>query len=267
MNFQQFVAIIPIVERIDSSHDSQTVELAEDLHALIVVRHGHLSVSARNREPVVCSQGYACHPLYGPFSIQVPKTKDAEYVVIAYRTYPENSPWTLHGPLSMLSETKIRYMLDELLRTIGQIRADSAEEEAVRQSRMRMMLERILFIFLNESRLKEAGRTSAAAIEETLSYINEHYMLKLTLPMLAERAGMSEGHYTVLFKRHTGTTLMHYLRRIRIEKAKMMFRDTRLSAKEIAHKVGFGDYFHFSRVFKKEAGYSPTEFLKYLSKI
>ncbi|UJF36432.1 helix-turn-helix domain-containing protein [Paenibacillus hexagrammi] len=48
---------------------------------------------------------------------------------------------------------------------------------------------------------------------------------------------MSEGHYTVLFKRHTGMTLTNYLHHYRIEKAKTLFVQAGLSAKEIAQKV------------------------------
>jgi AraC-like DNA-binding protein len=178
---------------------------------------------------------------------------------------PENSPWTLHGPLATLSEIKIHYMLDELIRTIEEIHTRSEDEEAAQQFRKRMILERILFIFLYESHMRQEEKSSVDSIEETLSYMNEHYMLKLTLPLIARRAGMSEGHYTVLFKKHTGTTMTAYLRKLRIEKAKQMFQQTRLPAKEIALTVGFSDYFHFSRVFKQETGSSPTQYMNNVS--
>jgi AraC-like DNA-binding protein len=87
-------------------------------------------------------------------------------------------------------------------------------------------------------------------------------MLPLTLPMIAERAGVSVGHYTVLFKRSTGLTFSQYLRQIRIEKAKQLLRQTDLSASEIARQVGYADYFHFSRTFKRETGCSPAAFAK-----
>jgi AraC-like DNA-binding protein len=197
-------------------------------HVLIVVRRGHITIAAQGREPVVCSQGYACHSLHGPFDVHVPRTKQAEYIVITYRMIPENNPWTLFGPLSTMSEIKIHYMLDELIRTAEEIHTHSEAEEAAQQFRKRMILERILFIFLYESRMQQDEKSSSQSVEETLSYINEHYMLKLTLPLIARRAGMSEGHYTVLFKQHTGMTMTSYLRKLRIEKARQMFRQTRL---------------------------------------
>lgn len=260
MSFQQLNSMIPVFEHITVSSVSQTIECPADRHLLIVLLSGHLTLTAPWQEPVVVTQGYACQPGCGPFTIQIPRTRQAEYALLTYGVFPEESAWTLSGPLRTLSEVKIKYMLDELLRTDAADQALAAEEEAAQQFRKRLLLERILFIFMYESRMVREEKHAAVSIEHSLSYMNEHYMLKLTLPMMAERAGMSEGHYTVLFKRHTGLTMTQYLRRLRIDKAKQMFQQTRLSAKEIAQRVGFADYFHFSRIFKKESGCSPTEF-------
>ncbi|NHN32132.1 helix-turn-helix transcriptional regulator [Paenibacillus agricola] len=265
MHFQQLIELTPTVDLISLYATSCRMEASPGIHRLVVVRRGHLLISTPGQEPAVCSQSFACHPEQGAYLIEVPKTKEVEYAVITYRMLPETSPWTLTGPLSTLSEIKIHYMIDELLRTTQEIHTHSIEEAAAQQFRKRMMLERILFIYLYESRIREDMKSTADSLEETLSYINEHYMLKLTLPMLARRAGVSEGHYTVLFKRHTGKTMTHYLHELRIEKAKQMFQQTNLLAKEIAQKVGYIDYFHFSKVFKKWTGCSPSTFQQALS--
>jgi YesN/AraC family two-component response regulator len=262
MHFQQLIHLMPILDQIISSTTSQTITGSAGNHILIIVRRGHLMISTRNQEPVVCTQSFACHPEHGPYFIQVPRTKEVEYVIITYHTLPETSTWTLSGPLRTISEIKIHYMIDELIRTTYEISTHSLDEDAAQQFRKRLMLERILFIYLYESYSREDLKSSTDSIEETLSYINEHYMLKLTLPMLAQRAGMSTGHYTVLFKRHTGETMTTYLNNLRVEKAKQMFLHTHLLAKEIAQKVGYVDYFHFSKVFKKKTGCSPSVFNK-----
>jgi len=267
MSFQQLVSIIPVFEQVETFTTAQTIVSPPDRHLILVVLRGHLLISGCNQEPAMVAQGFACHPQYSPFTIQVPKTKSAEYLVISYRIFPESSAWTLHGPLRTYSEVKIKYMLDELIRMTEDIHAPSGEEQLVQQVRKRLLLERILFIYLYETQWTQEDKSSAVSMEKSLNYINEHYMLKLTLPMLAERAGMSVGHYTVLFKNLTGTTMSLYLRRLRIQKAKQMFQQTQLPAKEIAQRVGFMDYFHFSRTFKQETGLSPTEYLKSLDKI
>lgn len=262
MNFQQLLAVIPLFEGIESCRDSRSFVCPEGCHALVVVRSGHITIASPSREPVVCTQGFAIHPNDGRCELLIPKTKEAEYAIIVYRMVPGDSPWTLRGRLFTVSEIKIRYMIDELIRTAADIDTPEDGDKAAQQFRMRMILERILFIFLFESKMRQEDKSSIESIDDTISYMNEHYMLKLTLPMLARRAGMSEGHYTVLFKKQTGFTLTAYLRRVRIEKAMEMLRQTKLPAKEIAQMVGFADYFHFSRVFKQETGCSPSDFQK-----
>ncbi|MBB6731068.1 AraC family transcriptional regulator [Cohnella zeiphila] len=256
MSFQQLADLIPELIGIETGHRSRTIDEPAGTYVLLSVRRGHVRIRPAGAEPLVCAQGYACHPGRGPYRIEAPKTKEADYVLLYYRMLPADGSWSLEGPLQTVSETKIRYMLDELLSMKAPVGA-AVEREAAFRYKQRMMLERVLYIYLYETGLKPADGPSADALAETLSYLNEHYMLKLTLPMLAKRAGMSEGHFTVLFKRLTGTTMTGYLRALRIEKAKRMFEETRLSAKEIAQRVGFADYFHFSRVFKQEAGLSP----------
>ncbi|MDN4078871.1 AraC family transcriptional regulator [Paenibacillus polymyxa] len=262
MNLEQLATVIPLLEHIEYGNTSQTLHPGSDSHLLIVALHGHVTLSAQDQEPVIFTQGFAFHNQYGACSIQVPKTREGEYIVLTYRVLQgESTDWTLHGPLRTLSEYKIKYMLDELLRTTApSIQDEAGVEKAARQFRKRLLLERLLFIYIYETHMVQDNHNSSVSIEQSLSYIHEHYMLKLTLPLLADRAGMSEGHYTVLFKKATGMTMTQYLRHLRIQKAKQMFQQTRLPAKEVAQRVGFTDYFHFSRIFKKEVGCSPTQF-------
>ncbi|SDO72296.1 Helix-turn-helix domain-containing protein [Paenibacillus sp. yr247] len=267
MNFHQLIPLVPLIEQIETSCSTLTVECPANTYQLIIVRRGHITIHRQDHEPTICSQAYACHPDEGSYIIQVPETKTAAYVIITYQMLPNGYTWTLQGLLSTLSEIKIHYMLDELIRTVHDLHPLTDEEEAAHTFRKRMMLERILFIYLYESQLTQDKKSSAESIEEIISYMNEHYMLELSLPMLARRAGMSVGYFTVLFKKHTGATMMNYLYTLRIEKAKQMFLHTDLRAKEVAGRVGFVDYFHFSKVFKKKTGYSPSVFIASQNKI
>jgi transcriptional regulator GlxA family with amidase domain len=61
-----------------------------------------------------------------------------------------------------------------------------------------------------------------------------------------------------LFREHTGQTPMQYLRRVRIERARLMLGNVDLSIKEIAGRCGFDDPYHFSRVFHQVDGLPPT---------
>ncbi|USK34550.1 AraC family transcriptional regulator [Bacillus sp. F19] len=265
MSFQQLSTIIPILIDVTLLKTSQIHTAKSDCHAILIVKYGHVTITPENQPPIICTEGFALNAKEGPFLIEIPKTRSAEYVLITYRLFPENQEWALSGLLYSISEEKIYYMLDELIRI--RTLSSNKQDPGVQSFRERLMLERILFIYLFESAMKKEKNTTMSLIEETVSYLNQHYMLEIKLPLLADRAGLSVGHYTVVFKKHTGMTVKAYLLKLRIEKAKQYLAQSNLTAKEVGKRVGFYDYFHFSRSFKKAVGCSPTIFRANVEKI
>lgn len=267
MSFRQMNAVIPQFQRIEIARDSRLIMPEAGFEKLLVVRQGYLIAITESGEVRPVSHGYACHSAAGPVKLQPPAGREAEYAVLTYRITPEGAPWDWNGPQRVLSENKVRYMVDGLLQAQEDQQGMDGEEAEAQRFRNRMMLERILSFFMYESRLNEERRNSDAQIEKSVHYLEEHYMLKLTLPMLAERAGLSTGHYGVLFKERTGMTPSRYLKRLRVEKAKQLFDQGERSASKAAQSVGFADYFHFSRTYKELTGLSPSEYMHKLEEI
>jgi AraC-like DNA-binding protein len=57
-----------------------------------------------------------------------------------------------------------------------------------------------------------------------------------------------------------------YIRKLRIERAMQLLRDTDHTLAEIAYLTGFSDQSHFNRIFKKHTDQNPSEFRKKLGK-
>ncbi|WP_027086567.1 AraC family transcriptional regulator [Cohnella panacarvi] len=93
----------------------------------------------------------------------------------------------------------------------------------------------------------------------SVSYLHANYEKPLTVPELAELAGLSVSRYIHLFKQLTGFTPKDYLVHFRIRKAKELLRDTQLTIRQISLIVGFEDQLYFSRVYKKVEGKSPKQ--------
>lgn len=267
MSFEQLNAVIPVFEHIEIFHEPCTIIPETGYEKLIIVQQGYLIMVTGTGESIPISHGYACHSGAGTLEVRIPTGRAAEYAVIVYRILPEHAPWDWNGPQRLLSDVKVRYMVDGLLQAQENPPEQNKDEVEAQHFRNRMMLERILSFCMYESQLSGELRASGSQMEKSIQYIEEHYMLKLTLPMLAERTGLSKGHYSVLFKEKTGLTVSGYLKRLRVERAKQLFAQGETSAKKAAHSVGFNDYFHFSRTFKEVTGSSPTQYIQQLHEI
>jgi len=75
-----------------------------------------------------------------------------------------------------------------------------------------------------------------------------------------EHLAVSQNYLTNCFQKEIGVSPLAYANRYRIHRAKNLLSDTKQSVTEIAIAVGFTDLAHFSRVFRKETGFSPTEY-------
>ncbi|MES2739210.1 MAG: helix-turn-helix domain-containing protein [Verrucomicrobiota bacterium] len=77
---------------------------------------------------------------------------------------------------------------------------------------------------------------------------------------LAEAAGMSEAHFSRLFKSTTGLSPSKYFIRLRMTKAQQLLRETKRSIIDIGMEVGYTSASHFSQVFRKETGQTPQDY-------
>lgn len=99
-------------------------------------------------------------------------------------------------------------------------------------------------------------------IQKVVDYINEHYQEKeVTLSFLANKFYIQKNYLCTIFKQEMNTNLTDYIVQLRMKKAKSLMRTTSLSITEIALRVSYTDLSYFNRLFRKETGLSPREYL------
>lgn len=95
-------------------------------------------------------------------------------------------------------------------------------------------------------------------INKILQYIHVNIENHLSLDMLARNLNISLGYTSDCFKKHMGISVMKYVQKIKIDRAKNLLLSTDMSILYIGILLGFYDQSHFCRAFKSIVGVSPT---------
>ena len=106
------------------------------------------------------------------------------------------------------------------------------------------------------------GRLPQRKLQLVVDYIDAYLDRDLSLRELSSVVQMSPQYFSQLFKQTTGTTPYQYVIRCRIERAKYLLQQSKLSIAEIATVVGFVDQSHLHRYFKRLVGVTPKTFQK-----
>ena len=93
-------------------------------------------------------------------------------------------------------------------------------------------------------------------------YIWGHYSEEISLKKTALAVGVNSYYLSHLFREEMGISFLDYLTSVRISIAKKLLIQRELSMLQICLEVGYQDPSHFSKVFKKKEGISPTEYRK-----
>ena len=97
-------------------------------------------------------------------------------------------------------------------------------------------------------------------INKIMSVIEAHLSEEeFSIEEISEEIGMSRAQIYRKLKALTGKSPSLFLRTVRLNKAQDMIQNKEFSISEISYKVGFSSPAYFSRCFKEEFGYSPSE--------
>ncbi|MDA8156145.1 MAG: helix-turn-helix domain-containing protein [Actinomycetota bacterium] len=125
------------------------------------------------------------------------------------------------------------------------------------------------FLAASETHPVYAGMAGAVAsaipsgIRRVVNSLEGNFAKETSLESMSEKAGVSKYHFCRMFKKYTGLSPMHYLARVRVERAKELLQSTSSSISTVAAEVGFNDLSSFIKHFKRVAGCTPRTFKKF----
>lgn len=93
-----------------------------------------------------------------------------------------------------------------------------------------------------------------------LQFINDSFYKNITIQSLSQKFFVNPSYLCQLFKKEVGKTFTEYVSTLRINRACELLMDSELPIHSIGEKVGYEDYFYFSKIFKKITSKSPTQY-------
>jgi transcriptional regulator GlxA family with amidase domain len=103
-------------------------------------------------------------------------------------------------------------------------------------------------------------RTQDPRVQEAANLLRSNaFVAPIRINEIAAKLHISRSHLAHLFKREVGIAPTHYVKVLRLRKARVLLETTFLSVKEIMAIVGFADPSHFVRDYKQEFGETPSQ--------
>lgn len=119
------------------------------------------------------------------------------------------------------------------------------------------------FVDYSEQMYCGFGTEESDMTENVKTYIQKNYMHDISISQIAEQLGLTANYLSTIFKRKTGEKFIDYLTKIRLEAGKrLLVQNTSASVQDIALMVGYNSSRHFSALFQKYTGETPSVYRK-----
>ncbi len=119
-----------------------------------------------------------------------------------------------------------------------------------------LLLQRAASPDSSQGRIPPSGHT----VDAVVHYIQEHYSEDFSLNELARRANLSPGYLSRAFKNAAGMPLFEYINRVRIQKACVLLKRSKMPIIDVAFSVGYHNISFFNRYFRRMMRMSPRRY-------
>ncbi|SFE52870.1 AraC-type DNA-binding protein [Paenibacillus catalpae] len=96
--------------------------------------------------------------------------------------------------------------------------------------------------------------------ERIIRYLEENFCKEIVFEEMAKEIGISYSYMRKIVFELTGKSLIDYTNQLRIEKAKLLLVDSKMTITQIASEVGYYNVQSFNRFFRKYEGMPPSSY-------
>ena len=102
--------------------------------------------------------------------------------------------------------------------------------------------------------------TVSLTTRRAIRFIDAHLSGKLSLPQIAEYAGVNQNYLSGLFRREMNMPLSEYIAKRKIQESVYFIKHTDYAVSDIAALYGFSDQSYYTAVFRKVMGTTPAAY-------
>lgn len=153
----------------------------------------------------------------------------------------------------------------ELAGSISKLISISMEESIAKDALADLSLKFLLLRIIqtqNLAMVQETGLPEHYHLAPAIQYIKDHLAEKISMDKLASESCMSRSAFFQAFKTQLGLSPLEYVQRERIQKAKQILADRKVSITDACYQTGFNNPNYFIKMFKRMEGVTPSVYRK-----
>ncbi|MBO5223584.1 MAG: helix-turn-helix domain-containing protein [Clostridia bacterium] len=187
-----------------------------------------------------------------------------EYDFIAFYCDNEDIKKALDGIIPDHGDGKKRIFADaDISMLITSVINETTEENTLSTIMMQSILTQIAVRTVRAFETKtdnadvKPKRDATSLCYKVMNYIDSHIFSITSLSSLASVFGYNYSYISDIFAKTTSFTIASYYSEKRLERAKLLLKEKRLTATEIASLLNYSSVYSFSKAYKNKFGHSP----------
>ncbi|WP_123042910.1 response regulator transcription factor [Cohnella candidum] len=105
-----------------------------------------------------------------------------------------------------------------------------------------------------------AEKETDGFVQKAIHFMKQHVEEDISREDVAAHVNLNPAYLSRLFKKETGTSLIDFLIETKMERGKQLLDMTDMTVSAIAMQVGYYNFSHFTKMFKKHFGVNPQDY-------
>lgn len=135
-----------------------------------------------------------------------------------------------------------------------------AESMHIEENMQYLVRQMFLDFTIRVARIIDKNNTYSSITTLTMNYVYEHVYEYISAEIIAEAIQVSKNYILTLFKKETGTSLVDFIKQIKVSEAKLLLEYSEYSLIEISDMLSCSSQSFFTTMFHRIEGTTPRQY-------